>query len=93
MGSSSLYWNFGKETLAKAHTSYVPENYGYGWGVYVLDSDPEKNIYGHLGGYDGFKTAISRIPDNGLTIITLSNGEYNWAYDLHYRVSEYHLQW
>jgi len=78
--------------LAKAYTSYVSENYGYGWGVHALNADPNTNIYLHNGKYDGFSSAISRIPDKGLAIISLANGEYNWFGDLHYKISDYHLQ-
>ena len=44
--------------------------YGYGWEI---DTCCNKQRISHRGGIDGFATAIDRYPEEGVTIIVLSN--------------------
>ncbi|MBC7511198.1 MAG: serine hydrolase [Ferruginibacter sp.] len=53
----------------KAYTP-VRNNYGYGWGIDSLDG---KRRVSHSGGIHGFTTNISRVPENDVCIILLSN--------------------
>lgn len=77
----------------KAYTP-VKNNYGYGWSI---DSINGKRRVGHGGGIPGFVTNLSRIPEDDVCIILLSNASnqtlnditrsiyailYNKAYDL-----------
>lgn len=48
----------------------VKNNYGYGWGI---DSIYGKRRVGHGGGIPGFITNISRVPEDDVCIILLSN--------------------
>ena len=52
--------------------AYVPvkNNYGYGWGI---DSIEGKRRVGHGGGIPGFITNISRVPEDDVCIVLLSN--------------------
>jgi CubicO group peptidase (beta-lactamase class C family) len=45
-------------------------SYGYGW---VVDSLAGHRSVGHSGGIDGYAANITRFPDDGLTVIVLSN--------------------
>ena len=58
-----------KEQQENAYTP-VKNNYGYGWGV---DSIEGKRRVGHGGGIHGFTTNISRVPEDDVCIILLSN--------------------
>ena len=53
----------------KAYTP-VKNKYGYGWGI---DSIEGKRKVGHGGGIHGFTTNISRVPEDDICIILLSN--------------------
>ncbi|HEX3102762.1 MAG TPA: serine hydrolase domain-containing protein [Pyrinomonadaceae bacterium] len=44
--------------------------YGFGWGLYTVNG---KRLIEHGGSWQGFKTAISRYVDDGLTVIVLAN--------------------
>jgi CubicO group peptidase (beta-lactamase class C family) len=57
---------------AQQETAYIPvrNNYGYGWGI---DSIEGKRRVGHGGGIPGFITNISRVPEDDVCIILLSN--------------------
>ncbi len=76
--TGDLYlWNEGLEhnqVLSKTQqeTAYTPvkNNYGYGWGI---DSIEGKRRVGHGGGIPGFITNISRVPEDDVCIILLSN--------------------
>jgi hypothetical protein len=48
----------------------VKENYGYGW---LMGSQFNRKNESHSGSIEGFKTAISRYPDEKASIIILSN--------------------
>lgn len=48
----------------------VKNNYGYGWGI---DSIEGKRRVGHGGGIFGFITNISRVPEDDVCIVLLSN--------------------
>ncbi|MEO8416566.1 MAG: serine hydrolase [Ginsengibacter sp.] len=48
----------------------VKNNYGYGWGI---DSIEGKRRVGHGGGIPGFITNISRVPEDDVCIVLLSN--------------------
>lgn len=53
----------------KAYTA-VKNNYGYGW---VIDSINDKRRVGHGGGIHGFITNESRVPEDDIDIVLLSN--------------------
>jgi CubicO group peptidase (beta-lactamase class C family) len=68
-----------KETLEEAFKGYSHEhkgkrNYGLGWRL-IEDGETPKIVY-HNGWWHGFNTVFYRIPENGITIIILSN-KYN----------------
>lgn len=50
--------------------SAVKNRYGYGW---VIDSTQGKRRVGHGGAIDGFTTNLSRVPEDDICIILLSN--------------------
>jgi CubicO group peptidase (beta-lactamase class C family) len=54
--------------------------YGYGW--YVCDRPTEPPNIWHSGRQDGFFTSFGRFPDAGLTVLMVSNGTYEWVWDL-----------
>jgi CubicO group peptidase (beta-lactamase class C family) len=56
-------------SLQKAFTPYQ-SSYGYGWGISYAYG--KKNV-GHGGGITGFVSFISRVPDDEICIILLSN--------------------
>ena len=58
-----------KKQQEEAYTP-VKSNYGYGWGI---DSIYGKRRVGHGGGIPGFITNISRVPEDDICIILLSN--------------------
>ncbi len=58
-----------KEQQEMAYTP-VKNNYGYGWGVDSIDG---KRRVSHGGGIPGFVTNISRVPQDDICIILLSN--------------------
>jgi CubicO group peptidase (beta-lactamase class C family) len=58
-----------KEQQEAAYTP-VKNNYGYGW---VIDSIEGKRRVGHTGGIPGFITVISRVPEDDVCIVLLSN--------------------
>ena len=57
---------------SQQEVAYTPvkNNYGYGWGI---DSIEGKRRVGHTGGIPGFITVISRVPEDDVCIILLSN--------------------
>jgi len=58
-----------KAQQEKAYTP-VKNNYGYGWGI---DSIEGKRRVSHGGGIHGFVTEISRVPEDDVCVILLSN--------------------
>lgn len=52
------------------------DNYGFGWQI---RSFFERTIYNHTGGIDGFSSHLAHYPDEGLTIVVLSNVESDAA--------------
>jgi CubicO group peptidase (beta-lactamase class C family) len=73
-----------KETLEKAFAPYLqlsnyPEGYfsGYGWVVRPSQIEGGVDIYQHSGRYYGFRSMIMRVPQNKLTVISLSNA-HEW---------------
>ncbi|HEX5151645.1 MAG TPA: serine hydrolase [Parafilimonas sp.] len=58
-----------KEQQEKAFTP-VKNNYGYGWGI---DSIEGKRRVGHGGGIPGYVTNESRVPEDDIDIVLLSN--------------------
>ena len=58
------------KTQQEAAYTPVKNNYGYGWGI---DSIEGKRRVGHGGGIPGFITNISRVPEDDVCIILLSN--------------------
>lgn len=77
-----------RETLTRAYTSYVSEGYGYGW---FIDEYRGLAHYSHGGGLVGYRTHISRFPSAKLTIVILSNGTYQWIWDLNAEIIRYYL--
>lgn len=59
-----------KETLEKAQASFHNYGYGYGWTV---ESIQGKTVIGHGGAGPGFLSFFSRIPQDDITVIVLSN--------------------
>jgi CubicO group peptidase (beta-lactamase class C family) len=57
------------EQQEKAYTP-VKHNYGYGWSI---DSIEGKRRVSHGGGIHGFVTTISRVPEDDICIVLLSN--------------------
>jgi CubicO group peptidase (beta-lactamase class C family) len=58
-----------REQQEKAYTP-VKNNYGYGWSI---DSTEGKRRVSHGGGIHGFVTTISRVPEDDICIVLLSN--------------------
>ena len=58
-----------KAQQEKAYTP-VKNKYGYGWGI---DSIGGKRVVSHGGGIHGFITEISRVPEDDVCVILLSN--------------------
>lgn len=58
------------KTQQEAAYTPVKNNYGYGWGT---DGIEGKRRVGHGGGIPGFVTNISRVPEDDVCIILLSN--------------------
>jgi CubicO group peptidase (beta-lactamase class C family) len=63
------YTILSKTQQEKAYTP-VRNNYGYGW---TIDSTEGKRRVGHGGGIHGFVTNISRVPEDDICIVLLSN--------------------
>lgn len=62
------------------HVAYAGACYGYGW---VICEHPDGGDYqGHNGREFAFRTLIEREPDSGVTVIMLSNGSYEWTYEI-----------
>lgn len=64
-----------KETLAKAHTSYIlssgePTGYGYGWGVKTIEG---QTVINHDGGIPGFLSSGFYFTEQKLLMVVLSN--------------------
>jgi CubicO group peptidase (beta-lactamase class C family) len=57
---------------AQQEAAYTPvkNSYGYGW---LIDSIEGKRRVGHTGGIPGFITVISRVPEDNVCIVLLSN--------------------
>lgn len=60
-------------SFAQKEKAFTPvrNNYGYGWDI---DSIIGKRRVSHGGGIPGFVTKISRVPEDDICIIVLSNG-------------------
>ncbi len=58
------------KTQQEAAYTPVKNDYGYGWGIDSIDG---KRRVGHGGGIHGFITNISRVPEDDLCIVLLSN--------------------
>lgn len=72
-------WSRGMLTGRLFSASLVEESvtpyrgdYGYGWQVRRFF---DRRIYNHTGGIDGFSSHLAHYPDEGLTIVVLSNVE------------------
>lgn len=63
------------EEFKKMSTVYLGH---YGYGLQIETQFKTHKMIGHGGGVNGFHTFIARYPDDGITIVTLSNSEaYN----------------
>jgi len=74
-----LIWQeafFSDKVVSAASRAAMTADYGdgYGFGLGTRDLGGHKAI-GHSGGIPGFSTNMSRFPDDGLTVIVLSNLE------------------
>lgn len=58
--------------LVKESLTPYRDNYGLGWQIRQFFGRP---VYDHTGGIDGFSSHLAHYPDEGLTIIVLSNVE------------------
>jgi CubicO group peptidase (beta-lactamase class C family) len=67
-----------KEQQERAYTA-VKNNYGYGWGI---DSIEHKRRVSHAGGIPGFATYTSRVPQDDVYIVLLSNASDATLYDI-----------
>jgi len=54
-------------------------DYGYGWFITTLNNE---RLIQHSGGLSGFQTLIIKQQSTGITVVMLSNGEFNWLSDL-----------
>jgi len=62
------------------HITYAGDcGYGYGW---VICNYADGVYQGHNGREFAFRTLIEREPELDVTVIMLSNGSYEWAYEL-----------
>jgi CubicO group peptidase (beta-lactamase class C family) len=57
---------------SQQNEAYTPvkNNYGYGW---MIDSISGKRRLAHGGGIPGYITMVSRVPEDGVSVILLSN--------------------
>jgi len=76
-------WSRGMLTAKLFRTELVEESlkptlgdYGYGWQIRKFF---DRTIYNHTGSIDGFSSHLAHYPDDGLTIIVLSNVENDSA--------------
>jgi CubicO group peptidase (beta-lactamase class C family) len=73
----SHYTLVSQQTLKEAFTPYVASQYAgssYGYGWFIAHSPvPGHRLIWHDGKIPGFRTYIGRYPDDGVTIIILSN--------------------
>lgn len=60
-----------RRSLQQAYTPYK-NKYGYGW---IIDSLHGKLMVSHSGGIFGFRTDLTRIPEDDVCVILLSNTE------------------
>ncbi len=67
------------KTQQEAAYSPIRNNYGYGWGIDSIDG---KRRVGHGGGIPGFITNISRVPEDDVCIILLSNASNQTISDI-----------
>ena len=77
--SDLLIWEeafFADKVVSKASREAMTTNYGsnYGFGLASRTQGTHKLI-GHSGGINGFSASLERFPDDGLTVIVLSNLE------------------
>jgi CubicO group peptidase (beta-lactamase class C family) len=66
---------FRAQLVAEALTPNLGD-YGYGWQVRRFF---DRTVYDHTGGIDGFSSYLAHYPDDGLTIVVLSNVENDSA--------------
>ena len=73
------------KTLDSAYTAYSHEkpglhHYGLGWRLLMFPEINDKKVVYHNGHWHGFNSAFSRLPQEGATIIILSNKYNNLVY-------------
>ena len=62
------------ETARRAMYTPFKDNYAYGWSIRPADKAATGRLQiGHGGGINGFATMITRVPDDRLAVIVLSN--------------------
>jgi CubicO group peptidase (beta-lactamase class C family) len=73
--------NYSILTKAQQEKAYTPvkNKYGYGWGIDTIEG--KRNV-GHGGGIHGFVTNISRVPEDDICIVLLSNASDNSLQDI-----------
>jgi CubicO group peptidase (beta-lactamase class C family) len=83
-----------EQTLGMMRTHYATRpnpdcGYGYGWVICDFAGEP-LNIY-HTGRIHGYRNVIDLAPDEGVAVIMLSNGSYDWAIGFEYAVYRLYL--
>ena len=72
---------------ADGQASYFEDcGYGYGWLLCDTFVGPLQH---HAGKWGGFRNVIDRHTTDGLTTIMLSNGSYEWAFEIGPKLMEF----
>ena len=58
------------------------KGYGLGWALFII---MEKKVIGHGGGYDGFISNTTFVPEEGLGMVFLTNKDSSLYYPLEYK--------
>ena len=78
------------EVPAAGEVSYLDDcGYGYGWAICDSFVGP---LQQHGGRWGGFRNVVDRHMTEGLTTIMLSNGSYDWAFQIGPELLELYLE-
>lgn len=82
-----------EQTFALMHTHHAtrPDSCGYGYGWVICDFAGEPLNILHNGLIFGYRSVIDLAPAEGVAVIILSNGNYDWAYNLEYMLYRAYL--
>ncbi len=86
----------GMLTAATRQTMWTPirlsngSSYGYGLGWFIEEVNGHSHIF-HPGGAPGTATMISRYPDDGLTVILLTNGGAAYVQALDFGIAQRYI--